>query len=241
MKKITSILTLLFITQLSISQCLEEVTDFGNNMVIPMYNVTGTVELTLNGDDTITLDLGADFMTAAGPDIRAFLVNSNGLTDTQLANTQISALENLQFGLVGSATVNQNGAKSFTIDIPPTSDIQDFDKVFFYCLQFNQFWDFGSYTSYSPATCNLILSTQEINFAAATVWPNPVQNRVHLASSGLNALSVKIYDLLGNIVIDYGRIAHNETMDVSILNSGLYLIGLTTEEGNSKVERLVVN
>ncbi|MEM7084700.1 MAG: T9SS type A sorting domain-containing protein [Bacteroidota bacterium] len=241
MKKITALFVLLFITQFSISQCLEAVTDFGNNTVIPMYNVTGTVELTLNGDDTITLDLGADFMTAAGPDIRAFLVNSNGLTDIQLTNTPISALENLEFGLVGSATMNQNGAKSFTIDIPPTTDIQNFDKVFFYCLQFDQFWDFGSYTPYTPATCDLILSTEEINFAAATVWPNPVKDRVQLASSGLDALTVKVYDLLGNIVTDYGRVVHNETMDVSALNSGLYLIELTTEAGDSKVERLVVN
>ncbi|MBL4663016.1 MAG: T9SS type A sorting domain-containing protein [Flavobacteriaceae bacterium] len=241
MKKITAILTLLFITQFSISQCLEEVADFGNNMTIPMYNITGSVELTLNGDDTITLDLGTDFMTAAGPDIIAFLVNSNGLTDAQLANTQISALENLQFGLVGSNTINQNGAKSFTIDIPPSSDIQDFDKVFFYCLQFNQFWDFGSYTPYSPATCDLILSIEEINFAAATVWPNPVQDQIYLAASGLNALSVKIYDLLGNIVTNYGKVTHKEVLDVSALNSGLYLIELTTEEGNSKIERLVVN
>ena len=135
MKKITLILLVLLNAQLATSQCDASVTEFGNNNVIPMYNITGSVDLTLNDDNTITLELGANFMTAAGPDIRAFLVKSNGLTDSQLANTQIGNLENLQFGLVGSDTVNQNGAKSFTISIPDGESIEEFDKVFIWIRQ----------------------------------------------------------------------------------------------------------
>ena len=240
MKKITLSLFILLSIQFGYSQCLEVVEDFGNNMIIPMYNIEGTVELTLNTDNTVTLELGSDFMTAPGPDIRAFLVNSGGLSDAQLTNTLIADLENVEFGLVGSDTINQNGAKSFTISIPGSSNIQDFDKVFFYCLQFDQFWDFGTYESFTPDTCN-VLGIDDISLNETVLWPNPAQGEVQLSIASKDRLSVEVYDIAGQIVKTIPNVVNAQKLDINNLVAGVYMVKLTTNEGNFKMERLIVN
>ncbi|GAB5401727.1 MAG: hypothetical protein Aureis2KO_33120 [Aureisphaera sp.] len=221
------------------AQCLEDVTGFGNNSSIPMYNVEGTVEVTLNPDGSVTLDLGDDFMTAAGPDIRAYLVNSGGLSDAQLTTTPIASLQNVQFGLVGSSSVPQNGAKSFTIDLPAGNDIQDFDKVFFYCLQFNQFWDFGTYTPFTDSTCS-ILNVVDQDVISFHLFPNPAQNEVQVVSERFNSAMVDVLTINGAVVIDNVTIQENKSLDVSSLSQGIYLVQVTTTEGNRSLQRLVI-
>ncbi len=230
----------LLISALTVNaQCLEDVGDFGNNNSIPMYNVTGTVEVTLNTDGTVTLDLGSDFMTAAGPDIRAFLVNSGGLSDGQLANTLIADLQHVEFGLVGSASVPQNGAKTFTIDIPAEDNIEDFDKVFFYCLQFDQFWDFGSYTPFVPSECG-ILSVESQDLESVQLYPNPARDFVEIAQNGDTSLQIAVYDVSGKLIAEETSSTQNQRLDVTNLVAGIYLVEMTTSEGNRRVQRLVV-
>ncbi|MDC8005808.1 DM13 domain-containing protein [Aureisphaera galaxeae] len=221
------------------AQCLEAVTGFGNNTSVPMYNIEGTVEVTLNPDGSVTLDLGDDFMTAAGPDIRAYLVNSGGLSDAQLTTTPIASLQNVQFGLVGSSTVPQNGAKSFTIDLPAGNDIQDFDKVFFYCLQFDQFWDFGTYVPFTDATCS-ILSTVDQDLNAFQMFPNPARENVEIVAEGFSTVTANILALNGTVVMEGVNIQENRSLDVSTLTQGIYLVQLTTPEGSSSIQKLVI-
>jgi hypothetical protein len=238
MKKLITLLFTTLLTSLSYAQCIEVAGGFGNNTNIPMYNIEGDVIITLNTSATISLDLGANFMTAAGPDIRAFLVNSNGLTDVQLVNTQIGNLENLQFGLVGDLNgTNQNGAKSFTIDIPIGTQIENFDKIFFYCLQFDQFWDFGTITPFNPTNCALLETEdfQEISFA---ISPNPASTQISISGVNLNNSEIRIFDILGKQVYQ-NRVIANKILDISALNSGVYLISVL-QEGIQTTKKLVV-
>ncbi len=239
MKKLVLFGLTLFSTFTIGAQCLEAVDGFGNNNSIPMYNVEGTVEVTLNPDNSVTLELGDDFMTASGPDIRAYLVNSGGLTDTQLTTTPIASLQNVQFGLVGSATVPQNGAKSFTIDLPGGNDIQDFDKIFFYCLEFDQFWDFGTFTPFTDETCS-ILSIEDQNQNAFQLFPNPAQDRVEIVTEAFTGVTANVIALNGTLVMRDVNIQDAQQLDVSALTQGIYLVQLTTSEGNSSIQKLVI-
>ncbi len=90
MQKILLFIVSLITSFLGYSQCTTSASNFGNNTNTPSYNVSGDVSVTLNADNTVTLDLGANFQTADGPDIRAYLVNSNGLSNTQLQGTKIA-------------------------------------------------------------------------------------------------------------------------------------------------------
>jgi len=226
MKNLLLLCTFSLFSYTSIAQCVETATGFGNNNNIPMYNVTGEVLVTLNpGGDDITLDLGADFMTAAGPDIRAFLINSNGLSNAQLINTPISNLENFEFGLVGSGTTSQNGAKSFTVPVPSGIDLGDYDKVFFYCLQFDQFWDFGSITPFTSANCS-ILGLESNILETASLYPNPAREVINISGSTIEIEEIRIFDSLGKQVFQQ-KGNTSESINVSNLNNGLYFVRLT--------------
>jgi hypothetical protein len=237
--RLLATLTLFFTINNGSAQCEQEVTDFGNNVNIPQYNISGDVDVTLNADNTISLDLGSNFATAAGPDIRAFLVNSNGLSDTALRNSLISELENIEFGLVGctSCGLSQNGAKSFTVAIPNTVDIEDFDKVFFYCLQFDQFWDFGTHTSFSDSNCS-ILNIEDIALNTISLYPNPAKDAITLKGKTNQEAEIYIYNVLGELVTEKTQ-NFNSIIDISELESGLYLVQISFE-GNQTTKRLII-
>lgn len=224
------------------AQCEENATSFGNNRAIPAYNVTGDVVIKLKPiDQTITLDLGDNFMTGSGPDVRAFLVNSDGLSNEDLTKTKINELENIFLGLVDNDSnnqTNQNGTKSFTVPIPNGVNIENFDKVFFYCLNFDQFWDFGSYPSFSVANCN-VLSIEENTLTKTFLYPNPTKDILHISNSINNIAEIRIFDTKGNLMIRKQKIDYNDQMDVSTLAAGLYLVELSSPK-QKEVYRLMV-
>ena len=82
----TTLLTLLlaFSFLQNSAQCTENVNEFGNNTSTQSYNVNGDVNITLNTNNTVTLNLGSNFNTAAGPDVRAYLINSEGKSTSEL-------------------------------------------------------------------------------------------------------------------------------------------------------------
>lgn len=224
MKKFTLLITLLLAYQTSISQCTANATNFGNNTTIPMYNVNGDISVTLNTNNTITLNLGSNFSTSPGPDVRVYLVNSNGASDTVLRNTAIGNLEHIHFGLTTA-----NGAQSFTTEIPDGIDISSFDKVFFYCLRFDAFWDFGSFTSFSSSNCSSILSISDNTLNNISIYPNPVKSRIKISGRISNLESINIYNALGKTVyIQKDNL--DSDINVSNLTSGLYIMTIKTPE-----------
>ncbi|QTD38818.1 DM13 domain-containing protein [Polaribacter batillariae] len=192
----TTLLTLFFsliFSQIN-GQCSENVTNFGNNTSITSYNISGNVSVTLNTNNTVTLNLASNFKTASGPDVRAYLVNRNGKTDAQLRNSLINNLDNFQFGLI-----NSSGAQTFTVAIPSGKDITKFDTVFFYCLQFNAFWDFGSITPFNNNTCS-VLSVKNTVLEKTKVYPNPAKNKIHIENIEANSAEIRIFNVLGKQV-----------------------------------------
>lgn len=232
MKKILLSLLLLTFYNLSIAQCPTNVSNFGNNTTVA-YEVSGDVSLTLNSNNTITLDLGSNFETAGGPDIRAFLVNSNGLSDNDLKDTKIADLENLEFGLVGCSGCNpiipEDGAKSFTISIPNGTNIQNFDRVFFYCLQFDAFWDFGNFTPFSSSNCS-ILGIEDLKLNAITIYPNPAKTSINLIGLPHSQVKIEIANILGKTAYS-NTLLSNQEINISNLKSGIYILSVQTETG----------
>lgn len=236
---ITFLIYLLLTIAKGFGQCSTNVSDFGNNSSIPDYNINGDVDISLGEDGlTLTLDLQENFSTAQGPDIRAYAVNPNGLSDSQLANTSItsSAIDALQFGLVGSNSQDQNGAKTFTINIPEDVNIEDYSKVFFYCLEFDQFWDFGTFDNFNEETCD-ILSTPEIFASTVTLSPNPTRDNFTITGLTSSA-QITIFDMLGKEVRRQG-IAQDETISIASLKTGLYLVSITSD-GEQATQKLFI-
>ena len=225
--------------QLTNAQCVENVSGFNNNTSIPMYNISGDVNVTVNPDNTVTLDLGDNFMTADGPDVRAYLVKSNGASDATLKNTQIANLDTIEFGIVGDNTTSINGAKSFTISIPSGDTIEDYDKVFFYCFSFNQFWDLGTFTSFNSTNCALLSVNENELLNNVSFYPNPTNNQIEISNPKQLNLDINLYNVLGKKVLEANTVSlRNQTLNLSSLNSGVYLVEIKAE-GRSITKKLV--
>ena len=214
------------------SQCVENAFGFGNNTSTPSYNITGDVSVTLNSDNTITLDLAENFSTASGPDVRAYLVKSNGMSDADIRSKKINELENIPIGLVScsdcSPRISPNGAKSFTVAIPDGEFIEEFDKVFFYCLAFNAFWDVGSFNAFSNQSCD-VLSTTENSLASISIYPNPATTSIEFNNIDVTNTEIHIFDSFGREVF-YQQKEANNSIDVSSLSSGTYFLRIHQDE-----------
>lgn len=228
--------------QFSNAQCVENGRDFGNNTV-SSYRVSGDVTVTLNTDNTISLDLGSNFNTANGPDVRAYLINSRGMTNRQLQNTRISNLTNIPFGIVGcsgcSPRIESSGEKSFTVAIPNGQDIKDYDKIFFYCLQFNAFWDFGSITPFESTNCSVLSIKDNKLESSFKTYPNPAQNQLTFENNKQLPVTLSVFNVLGREVIRINETTVSKLdINVSNLKSGVYLLR-TVSEGTFTTTRFI--
>ena len=244
MKKLLLSFILLFNSLLAIAQCTTDANNFGNNTTTG-YGISGDVNIVLNTNNTVTLNLGSNFSTANGPDIRAYLVNSNGLNDTQLQNSLIEDLINIELGLVGcgfglcSPAISASGAKSFTIAIPNGQDIRDYDKIFFYCLNFNQFWDFGSFTPFTDANCSVLSVNENATQSSFKVSPNPATNYINIQNSKQEIVSINVYNVLGKEVLKINESKlSNIKLNLSSLKSGIYLLK-TTSNSSTHITRFI--
>lgn len=237
MKKITILilLTFGFIHQVN-SQCTTSATGFGNNTSIPMYNVQGTIQVTLNTNNTVTVNLSSNFTTAAGPDVRIFLVDRGSLTNNQLKVTSnFLTRPRIEMGLSPSS-----GMTSFTQTIPAGMNISEFETVYFYCQAFSQFWDFGSFTPFTIANCS-VLETNDFEDNKLQLYPNPAidELNIQLAETTTN-YKVSIYNTLGVLVFESTNQSNaNSTINISQLNSGIYFVKIIDAENRTYQKRLI--
>lgn len=213
-------------------QCSESLFGFGNNPDNSSYNVSGDVSLTLNANNTITLNLESNFSRSSVPDVRAFLVDSNGISDAVLATTLIANLNHFEIGIT-----NASGKQSYTVEIPEGKDITNFDKVFFYCLQYDHFWDLGTFNKFTSSNYS-ILNIDSLSIDKISIYPNPAENQIQLSNIEGFYVEVRIYNLLGKQVFYQSQIS-NESIDISSLSKGIYLLKMNTE-GKSKTQKLVI-
>ncbi len=244
MKKIILLYSLCLLSStLSIAQCTSIGTSFGNNASVPMYNITGanSVQVVLNTNNTITLNTTAAFNTAPGPDVRVYLVNPGSLTNTQLIATNPTTLPNIYFGMVSTNNSNPDGVHSFTTNIPAGVNISNYTKIFFYCFQFNAFWDFGSIVPFTTENC-AVLSTEDFVSNKFKVYPNPSKGIISINFEQSSEIkSLEIYSVLGQKVVELNEaIIANTNIDLSHLKTGIYYMYLIDNDNNKITKKIIL-
>jgi len=98
---------------------------------------------------------------------------------------------------------------------------------------------FGDGDLGTPGAANdFTLSTNSFDVATFGLYPNPTSTgKVTITTSNSGDVTAVVYDVLGKEVIN--RAVTNNTLDVSTLNAGLYIVKLT-QNGNSVTKKLVV-
>jgi len=140
-------------------------------------------------------------------------------------------LDNILFGLVGcgfgrcNPEISPNGAKSFTVAIPNGQDIRDYDKVFFYCLEFNAFWDVGEFNSFSESNCALLNINNIFKPEDFKTYPNPVNDVLTIENNRQLDLSASIFNVLGKEVLKTKN-TNNTFIEINLstLKAGVYLL-----------------
>ena len=222
------------------AQCNQTAFGFGNNTTTTMYNVEGMVEVVLNTNNTVTLNTGANFATASGPDVRVFLVDRGSLTNTQLKNTAMFlARPKIEMGMLPSGGSTVTGSRSFTKAIPTGMNISNFNTVYFYCQQFNQFWDYGSFTAFNTSNCS-VLSTSEFKSADFTLYPNPVKDEftINISNDAAQLKSIQIYNNLGQIVFTKSENFDNR-VSIANFSKGMYAVEIKDSEGRQLVKNII--
>ncbi|WP_310556973.1 DM13 domain-containing protein [Flavobacterium sp.] len=224
------------------AQCTVLATNFGNNATTLSYNITGNVNVVLNANNTVTLNLMPNFMTAAGPDVRAYLIAPGSVSDAMISNSNISAFPNrIMFGIVSSSTIPEDGEKTFTVAIPSGQNISNYTRVLFYCQQFNAFWDFGRIIPFTTGNCS-VLGTDSFEQYNFKMYPNPAYDNLNIDfKNETQPELIRVYNALGSVVLDKKNfLTSNEKINISQLKNGIYFVEITDKVSNQKtVKRFI--
>lgn len=129
--------------------CLGFTSMYGQNLIAErtsplmpeLYQITGTAVFQEYDDGTKTLTLSDNFQTPWGPDVRILLGNSTSTNGTvEIVN--LTTISHFSGGM--------------TFDIPSNIDIEQFQFILFFCVQFQQFWasgEFGATTFFETTSC----------------------------------------------------------------------------------------
>jgi len=150
---------------------------------------------------------------------------------------KINNIENIDLGLVSCSgctpIVSPNGEKSFTVVA-----ISSFHKIFFYCFNFNAFWDIGSFNPFTSDSCS-VLSIEENSFTNVDVFPNPVSTNIQLSNLDFDNTEICIFDFSEKKVFQQLKGNIQNTIGVSNLKTGLYVLSVT-ENNKQFSQKLVI-
>jgi uncharacterized delta-60 repeat protein len=188
------------------------------------------IRLNTDGSKDTTFNIGTGFNTGTGNAVRAIELQNdgkivvggnftsyNGVTENRIITLNSDGSKNTAF-------INGSG---FDGDVWTIEQLAD-GKILVG-------GDFSTYKGNSTSAYLIKLHTEQslstTSFDAANtfiIYPNPVQDVLHLQANNFTSIkAVKIYDLQGKVVLE----DTNDTINVSNLSNGLYIIKVTTKEG----------
>lgn len=93
----------------------------------------------------------------------------------------------------------------------------------------------------TPGSVNdFVLSLSRVNILGFTTYPNPITNKEFTISSSNSSMkSIVIFNVLGKKVLTTSFSGTKSTIDVSAINSGIYILKVT-ENGKTATKKLVI-
>jgi hypothetical protein len=83
----------------------------------------------------------------------------------------------------------------------------------------------------NSTNCLATLDVKQVKKSELAIAPNPANQFIRISLPGSTNLKVAVYDLLGKKVIDASTEGSNNTVDVSKLVKGVYIVQVTTPDG----------
>ncbi|MCB0505775.1 MAG: T9SS type A sorting domain-containing protein, partial [Cyclobacteriaceae bacterium] len=73
-----------------------------------------------------------------------------------------------------------------------------------------------------------ILGFEDLNKLGVSVYPNPVENTLHIDVQKVKAESLKIYDVRGDMIYQSDEVVPNE-INLSDVKKGIYIVNIITK------------
>ncbi len=251
--------TLLLLTLLSFTASFAQTYSTGVVTLTTGYTVKLDVEstlvtLTMAGPSSgyLGLGFGVSNMNSGGDCViyaGAAGVGSNVLTDRTFGGTSTPSLDS-GGAATQSWTVTTNSVTGGVRTLVATrARVSTGDFTFpFNAGALTLAWSFGSSNSLEyhggnrgSVVANATLGTNEFEIANFIMYPNPAQNIFSIAlPNGVSEGIVKIYDILGKVVVNKTINSNENVINISNLVSGSYMVVLRTDYGNA-TKTLLVN
>jgi hypothetical protein len=88
--------------------------------------------------------------------------------------------------------------------------------------------------------CWVGVEQAEVNTIGVSIYPNPATDWLYLKYDNMRNITLEIFNLSGQLVLQHQQMAPKEGIEISHLPSGLYLLRFVDEFGNVATEKLVV-
>ena len=98
--------------------------------------------------------------------------------------------------------------------------------------------EFGSSDARSFGVANP-LNISEISRNPISIFPNPSNGMITINTE--NTLSITVCDIAGKVVFSKNNVTKNETINLSNLQSGVYLAKMVTETGVEETKKIILN
>jgi len=205
------------------------------------------VTLTQVGPSDRWFALAFNNISMSAGDIVAF-INTSSISDRSLGGFFVPSADGAQDWTTTSNTVSGSVRTVVSTRVLNTGDANDF--VFSNTANMLGLgWSVSSSASFSLAphggganagqvVASLTLGNNEFAVDSFKMYPNPLSGNILNFSSAINAeMNVQIFDLLGKQILTSK--VNNNTLNVSNLNAGIYIVKIT-EEGKTATRKLVV-
>jgi subtilisin-like proprotein convertase family protein len=200
------------------------------DLLISDINVTVDLSHTFMGDIAITLESpsGAeitliDGKCEANDDLKATFDDAGDVVTCGGTSPSISGTVKSQDLL--SAFNGENSLGTWTLSI---SDSQPLDD--------------GALNSWSIEYCSgeEVLTVQKFNEYNIVMYPNPATEAVSIKFDTINELEVTLFDVLGRKVLSQLIVKDNNSIDVSKLAAGTYMVQMKNEKNEILTKNLII-
>ena len=228
MKTLFTTLTLVLIAQLTIGQCREG--SFIPRSGDPDYTISGDAKLEFLENGTKQVIYADNFNTVQGLELQSFLSVDDTLDsfDLQISTRELYVDEDSSI----KGTPRQPITGSRTFPIPNSVGIDDYQFILLQCVnpRINALWGSVKLSSTESSSCNT-LSTTIFTKEDLTIFPNPFDDKLKVQLKTLDAASFKFFNLHGQLVKTVSKTnTTNSQIDVSNLETGLYLLEITSNQ-----------
>lgn len=139
--------------------------------------------------------------------------------------------------------INVTNASQLTNEYPISKLISDGENLHFVGRTPSSGVELYSVTTELPVYLNVIdANTNSVQKLKLLIYPNPASDFVKIKdASAIKAESFAIYDYSGKVVSEGKYTGEDQSIDISMLNKGVYVIQVKTKTGQSYAQKLIKN